>query len=178
MKTKRLLLSIAVMTMILCITGSAFPGEIQKNFQGMILTKHSSDFLKKAPGHFEMLSGQTGMDQPLLKSANVATLHADSLFRYSIGMGNEKDVYAYDNSGNQLSQLTQNWVIDNWRNSELITNTYDGNGNVLVWTNQYWHNNAWLNYSKITYTYDGAGNYTTKTGVLWRNLLTMARVIC
>ena len=169
MKTKKSTLGIAIMALLcLIFINSAISQEVIKNLSRSNLPEAAMKCLKKAPVHFTLFPGQSKDDRTLLKkSANTVSNSADTVFRFSINNGNEKIVYSYDKDHNLLTTLGKMWVIDQWANSTVITNTFDANGNMLTETSQNWQNNAWVNYKMITHTYDGAGNCLKTAGQDW-----------
>jgi hypothetical protein len=70
----------------------------------------------------------------------------------------EKEIYTFDESGNQTEYIYQNWIqsewIDLWRN----VFTYDDNGNLIIDANQQWNGSEWIDYRIRYYTYDNDGN--------------------
>ena len=73
-----------------------------------------------------------------------------------------KYTYTYDNSGNCLMELQENWTDNIWVNKTKRTYTYDNLGNCLTEIVEGWSNGTWLNNWRYSYTYDNSGNCLTK----------------
>jgi hypothetical protein len=87
----------------------------------------------------------------------------------TIPFGKEFDTYTYDNYGNILTVLHQNWTYGELSSTRLYTYSYDNNGNRLTTLRQKWENDEWVNSFLITYTYDENENQITKLNKKWEN---------
>lgn len=75
----------------------------------------------------------------------------------------------YDDNGNRLTDLIENWGSDTWRNHYRDTYFYDNNGNITTELREYWGQDNWINSSRQTYTYNGSGNMLTQLTENWES---------
>ena len=66
--------------------------------------------------------------------------------------------YTYDQSGNQLTELSEYYSNDHWVNSQRITSIYDNAGNKLSMLRESWTGSTWGNDFRYTYQFDNSGN--------------------
>lgn len=86
---------------------------------------------------------------------------------------NGKNVYTYDNAGNCLTELYQNWdaVASSWLNNGYTINTYDANHNVLTILTKNWNvaTSSWDNHSRVTMTYNTSNEYSSYVTEVWNS---------
>ncbi|HPN37305.1 MAG TPA: T9SS type A sorting domain-containing protein, partial [Melioribacteraceae bacterium] len=70
----------------------------------------------------------------------------------------KKLTYTYDNNGNGVSEITEDFVNNNWLTSKKIFVSFDTNGKLLTYKEEYLDNGIWTIYSDIINNYDPNGN--------------------
>jgi hypothetical protein len=80
-----------------------------------------------------------------------------------------KKVYTYDKSNNILVLLSKKWQSDTWTDTLKSTYTYDGSGNKLMDLCEFWLNNTWANSFRHNFTYDINGNMLSDLIEVWLN---------
>ncbi len=73
----------------------------------------------------------------------------------------QQSIYENDVNGNRISELSQEWVENNWQNIMLIGNTYDNHNNVLSTVTSTWFNAQWQYLSSQEFAYNSQ-DYRTK----------------
>lgn len=73
----------------------------------------------------------------------------------------------FDNNGNILVRISDNFQGGVWVNCGRWTNTYDGSGNLLTSIGEFWQSGSWNNDMRYSYTYDINGNQLTELSELW-----------
>jgi len=63
-------------------------------------------------------------------------------------------VYKYDDRGNNVESLGQDWNNNQWENTVLYLYEYDDNNNQICFTNIRWQNNQWDSNSRFFYDYN------------------------
>src|ERR1035437_257779 len=76
---------------------------------------------------------------------------------------------SFNNSGNLLLELDENWVNNEWVNDSRYTYTYNSSGKCLIALVENWVNNTWVNSWRTTNTYDNSGNCLTNLYQKWSN---------
>jgi hypothetical protein len=72
-----------------------------------------------------------------------------------------RSAYTYDDSGNRMTGLAEEWNNGQWEHSARETYTYDGSGGQLTYLAEIWEDGQWVNSSRETNTYDGSENQLT-----------------
>lgn len=73
----------------------------------------------------------------------------------------QQSIYENDVDGNRISELSQEWVENNWQNIMLIGHTYDNHHNVLSTVTSTWFNAQWQYLSSQEFAYNFQ-DYRTK----------------
>ena len=86
---------------------------------------------------------------------------------------NQKNVYTYDNAGNCLTELYQNWdaTESSWVNDGYTINTYDANHNILTIVTKSWNTGtaSWENHGREIMTYNTSNEYTSYVTEVWNS---------
>lgn len=77
--------------------------------------------------------------------------------------------YTYDNQGNNLTDLYEKWEDSAWVNIYKYTSTYDDAGNLITNIEEMWKDSKWENVSRYTTTYDDSGRWLTELLEFWDN---------
>jgi hypothetical protein len=65
----------------------------------------------------------------------------------------EQFLYSFDNNALWLTTLYQKWISEEWKNSDLITNSYSPYYERTKMLHQEWENNYWENLEKQEYVF-------------------------
>lgn len=81
---------------------------------------------------------------------------------------NYRDTYTYDQNGNILIELNEEWWVISWPTKRRYTYTYDPNGKKKSKLSEFWQdNNHWQNHERFTYTYDQNTSQSTEFIEKW-----------
>jgi hypothetical protein len=82
-----------------------------------------------------------------------------------------KETYAYDPSGNQISDVTENWdtVTSSWVYNRKYEYTFDANHNMLSKVYSRWSHDVWKNSYKYEWGYDANNNKTLEVYSKWNS---------
>lgn len=77
--------------------------------------------------------------------------------------------YVYDSRHNMLSNVNQNWIESQWKNSTKLNYTYDELNNNLSYMPQYWDeaSMSWMNILRLNSTYNSSNKLLTKHLQIW-----------
>ena len=78
-------------------------------------------------------------------------------------------IYEYDSNDNQICSLTMFWQNNQWDSSSRILNTYNANNKITEYIYQPFSNNQWKNQYRDTYTYDTNGNELEDVRFNWKD---------
>lgn len=111
-------------------------------------------------------------DSSLYQYNNMAyqTSEADFYFD-STWENNWRNLYTYDNHGNQTGEFDQEWItpVDTFASYQQTVNTYDAQNNKTGQRKLYWipYLNNFRNYEYYGYTYDIHNNVTSNLYQVW-----------
>ncbi|MBK8946643.1 MAG: T9SS type A sorting domain-containing protein [Ignavibacteriae bacterium] len=54
-----------------------------------------------------------------------------------------KELYEYDENGNNISYLKEHWDGENWVNSARFVQTFDANNNIIQFESEFWDGSIW-----------------------------------
>lgn len=77
--------------------------------------------------------------------------------------------YVYDSNNHLLSKTEQHWIPSGWENYSRITCTYDASGNQLSEVQEDWDNvsSSWINNTYLSYTYNALNKPITFLAQSW-----------
>lgn len=83
-------------------------------------------------------------------------------------LGNKfKAIYQYDNMGNIILDLRQNWDGSQFVNNNRTTHTFNSSGRRTMRLFENWDGTNWVSVSRETHTYDSNGNETIELTEDW-----------
>ncbi len=85
---------------------------------------------------------------------------------------NSRTIFEYNSSNNKILELRQDFISNNWENSERLLYEYNNEGQNTYYIFQVWDNGTekWVNSQKYDYTYDSNGNQNSITLLYWNNI--------
>ena len=122
-----------------------FAGFINAQSKNENIKQSNINRVKRYPMSVKMNSRKNKVKAILYKPIKATS----DIFRYT---------YAYDNSGNCISELEEELTNSDWVNKTRRTYTYNNSGNCLTELDENWSNGIWSNYWRYTYTYNNSGN--------------------
>jgi uncharacterized Zn ribbon protein len=148
---------------------------LKRNGMGKDSISISEALQEKEMAHRGLLKGITYAEsKQILKKTNRAMMSnaqvylIDTVISYGTSDTNRYS-YSYNASGNQLTDLTEQWQNGQWTNSYRDTYIYDASGNQLTSLYEWWQNGQWTNSDRYTFTYDASGNELTELYEVWAN---------
>lgn len=103
--------------------------------------------------NFHLIENEINENGKLTRSIRYSWFQDDWIF-------NRQELYTYDENGNRVGQLTQNWdhAAAVWYDFAKYIFTYDGTGNQLteIRQNKNFETNEWFDWWRYDHTYDDA----------------------
>jgi hypothetical protein len=155
------------------IINKTLSGKIpQDDFSKQIKSQKAS---KSVSWNFDTIVAYDINNNPSMKviqtfdnSGNILTEKSEE-WQFNTWVNNYKESYSYDTNGNMLSKITESWQSNTWINLQKRTYTYNTNEKLLTIKSEDWQNNNWINGTKNTYTYDINDNNISIKIENWQN---------
>ncbi|MCK9292343.1 MAG: hypothetical protein M0P54_12140, partial [Bacteroidales bacterium] len=77
-------------------------------------------------------------------------------------------IQQFDEKGNILVHLRQQWQINGWDNSMRLTFQYDENNNRISQIYENWDNDTWKNFSRNSFSFDQDNNLISMLYEIWQ----------
>ena len=107
---------------------------------------------------------QKGQKTMILDTSNLV----ERVIVYSKTDSTKRFSYFYDAMGNMISELSDEWAIDQWLNMNRYTNTYFSNGKINTKIFEIYQSGDWLKSHRYTYSYDSTGNLAKILDQNWK----------